>query len=262
MRTLRTREGSWLQGPELRSAWARVWTQAVVKWSYFLPYQQTRMSQSSVIPALQMWIPEPKGHAGRRVPALSDSQLSGCSHSLRWALRNSGCQNTGYWPQVAEMHMLVWMLATHLCPALCDHMDCNLPGSSVHGILQASILERGAISSSRGCSQPRDQTQASCIAGGFFTTWAIREDAYETTDFTEPRLLHLPIHTKALNSSTWDTWFSLIHKILLMFRHPALCCKLLSKLTPPPPPLSSSLGVIWDAVSRTRSPKNSHQIKH
>jgi len=48
-------------------------------------------------------------------------------------------------------------------------MDCNLPGSSVRGILQARILEWGAIPFSRGSSQPRDETQVSFIAGRFFT---------------------------------------------------------------------------------------------
>ena len=60
-----------------------------------------------------------------------------------------------------------------LCPTLCDPMNCNLPGSSVHGILQATILEWVAMSCSRGSSQPRDGTHVSCgfcIAGGFFTT--------------------------------------------------------------------------------------------
>ena len=56
-----------------------------------------------------------------------------------------------------------------LCPTLCDPMDCSLPGSSVHGILQARILEWFAISSSRGSSRPRDQTQVSHIAGRHFT---------------------------------------------------------------------------------------------
>ena len=45
----------------------------------------------------------------------------------------------------------------------CDPMDCSLPGSSVHGIFQARILERVAISFSRGSSRPRDQTQVSCM---------------------------------------------------------------------------------------------------
>ena len=46
------------------------------------------------------------------------------------------------------------------CPTLCDPIDCSLPGSSVHGIFQARVLEWVAISLSRGSSQPRDQTQA------------------------------------------------------------------------------------------------------
>ena len=50
----------------------------------------------------------------------------------------------------------------------CDPLGCNPPGSSVHGIFQARILEWAAISSSRGSSQPRDRTQVSYIAGRFF----------------------------------------------------------------------------------------------
>ena len=48
-------------------------------------------------------------------------------------------------------------------------MDYSPPGSSVHGILQARILEWVAMPSYRGSSQPRDRTQVSRIAGGFFT---------------------------------------------------------------------------------------------
>ena len=47
-------------------------------------------------------------------------------------------------------------LVTQFFPTLCDHVDCSLPGSSVHGISQARILEWVAISFSRGSSQPRD----------------------------------------------------------------------------------------------------------
>ena len=49
-------------------------------------------------------------------------------------------------------------------------MNCTLPGSSVHGISQATILEWVAISFSRGCSRSRDQTMSPAWAGGFFTT--------------------------------------------------------------------------------------------
>ena len=54
-------------------------------------------------------------------------------------------------------------------PTLCDPVDCSLPGSSVHGILQARILEWVAMSFSKGSSRPRDRTQVSCIAGRCFT---------------------------------------------------------------------------------------------
>ena len=81
------------------------------------------------------------------------------------------------------------------CPILSDPMDCSLPGSSIHGIFQARVLEWDAIAFSdisllvssihgicqarmlewiaipfsSGSSQRRDQTQVSCIAGSFFT---------------------------------------------------------------------------------------------
>ena len=48
-------------------------------------------------------------------------------------------------------------------------MRYHLPGSSVHGIFQARVLEWVAISFFRGSSQPRDRSWVSCIAGGFFT---------------------------------------------------------------------------------------------
>ena len=56
------------------------------------------------------------------------------------------------------------------CPTLCDPVDCSLPGSSVHGILQARILEWVADPFSRESSQSRNRTQVSCIIGGFFTS--------------------------------------------------------------------------------------------
>ena len=61
------------------------------------------------------------------------------------------------------------------CPTLCDPVDCSPPGSSIHGILQARILEWVAISFSRGSSQPRDRTHVSRIAGRHVNLWATRE---------------------------------------------------------------------------------------
>ena len=62
-----------------------------------------------------------------------------------------------------------------LCQTLCDPTDCSLPGSSVHGIFQAIVLEWVAISFSRGSSQPRDWTWVSRIVDRCFTIWATRE---------------------------------------------------------------------------------------
>ena len=63
------------------------------------------------------------------------------------------------------------------CPTLCNTMDYNPPGSSVHGILQARLLEWIAVPSFRGSSQPRDPAldTSPALAGGFFTTRAIWE---------------------------------------------------------------------------------------
>ena len=63
------------------------------------------------------------------------------------------------------------------CPTLCNPMDCSLPGSSVHGILQARILEWVAVSSCRRSSQPRDGTCVSyiCIGRLVLYHWATRK---------------------------------------------------------------------------------------
>ena len=72
-------------------------------------------------------------------------------------------------PASRDAREYMCVLVIQSCLTLYDPVDCSLPGSSVHGISQASILEWVAISFSRGSSQPRDRTQVSCIAGGFFT---------------------------------------------------------------------------------------------
>ena len=77
--------------------------------------------------------------------------------------------HTSYYESVS-----CWSCST-LWTWTCDPMDCSLPGSSVHSLLQARILEWLAIPFSRGSSQPRDQTWVSCIAGIFFAIWATRK---------------------------------------------------------------------------------------
>ena len=73
------------------------------------------------------------------------------------------------------MHLKVKMWVALSCPTTCDPLDCSLPGSSDHGILQARILEWVAMLSSRGSSWPRDRTRVSHIADRFFTVWITRE---------------------------------------------------------------------------------------
>ena len=75
-------------------------------------------------------------------------------------------------------------------------MDCSPPGSSIHEILQARILEWVAVPFSKGSSQPRDWTQVSHIAGRFFTSWARRE-AWATM---EPQTIYF---TQCLFISSW-----------------------------------------------------------
>ena len=92
---------------------------------------------------------------------------------LRWDRKARGG-----WSQVFSFPCIsgaVLCLVAQLCLILCDPIACSSPGSSVHGILQARILEWVAIPSSRKSFQPRNQTQVSCIAGEFFTVWATKE---------------------------------------------------------------------------------------
>ena len=73
------------------------------------------------------------------------------------------------------MCVCVCVLVAQLCLTLCDPIDYSPPGSSVHGILQARILEWVAILFFSGSCRPRDWTCISCSAGRFFTIWATRE---------------------------------------------------------------------------------------
>ena len=91
-----------------------------------------------------------------------------CAIYANLTLPVTGC----FWPSFYR-YLDSCCLVPMSCLTLCDSTNCSPPGSSVPGISQARILEWVAISFSRGSSQPRNQTQVSCvscIAGGFFTT--------------------------------------------------------------------------------------------
>ena len=72
------------------------------------------------------------------------------------------------------------LLCAQSCPTLCSPMDCSPPGSSVHGIFQATILAWVAIPFSRGSSWSRDRTRLSCTAGRFFTTKSLGKPQVHT----------------------------------------------------------------------------------
>ena len=89
------------------------------------------------------------------------------------------------------------------CLTPCNLMDCSLPGSSVHWILQAKILEWVVIPFSREFSQPSHWTRVSCFAGRFFTIW----DKFQI--FTSPWLTGRDSLVAQLVKSLpamWETW--------------------------------------------------------
>ena len=88
--------------------------------------------------------------------------------AAHWAPPSLGFSRQEYWSGLPLWSLSV--VSDSLWP-----VDCGPPGSSVHGVLQARILEWVAISFSRGSSQPRNRTHISRIAGRRFNLWATRE---------------------------------------------------------------------------------------
>ena len=129
-------------------------------------------------------------------------------------VRKDESQQGGHWgpcPTLVRSAELTWralaFMWTWTCwvaysrPALCDPMDCNWPGSSVHELLQARILEWAAISSSKGSSPLRDLTTSlvSCFVGGFFTTsttWEVPRSSKKAVEAT-------PLHSLWENRDRW-----------------------------------------------------------
>ena len=107
-------------------------------WTLFVDYDDYSISS-------QEFLPTTNGEIGKL-----SLKYSSCSHN--------------------EISLLLWKCKLFSCLTLWDPMDYT-----VHGILQARILEWVAFPFSRRSSQPRDQTQVSHIAGGFFTSWTTRE---------------------------------------------------------------------------------------
>ena len=113
---------------------------------------------------------------------------------------------------------LVLVLVTQSCPTLCDPMDCSPPGSSVHEIFQATILEWVSISSSRGSSQPRDWTWVSCTAGRFCTDWATREAPTGLYGSKISCPLDNTTHKFLTWTVQWWKWDFIRTKIVMLYR--------------------------------------------
>ena len=148
--------------------------------------------------SLPSWIslPPPTPHHSSRLS-------QGTRLSSRNQTANSHCK-----PHI----LIVKVLVTHLCLTLWDPMDYRPLGSSVHGILQAKILEWVSISFSRGSSQLRDRTWVCCMAGRFFTIWATKEAHtplkahFEILSLIKSsQTLWTPTSTSVLNVSPYHT---------------------------------------------------------
>ena len=108
----------------------------------------------------------------------------------------------------------VKVLIIQSCRALFNPMDCSLPGSSVHGILQARIVEWVAISCSRGFSWPRDRTRVSCIAGRFFTTEPVR-NTFSCITWGKSLYSHGQAIKPQMSTNITFTWILYFHSSFL-----------------------------------------------
>ena len=155
-------------------------------------------------------------------------------------------QTSGLFLSSSWTYWVKWKLLSCVWLSV-DSMDCSLPGSSVHGILQSRILERIAIPFCRSSSEPRDQTQASRTAGGFFTVWATRgaPSFYTSCLFTGIIIFWaiIPLISPSFSSSCSSTMFS--EKSSLTTHPTALLCTPSSALSHHPLFLSWCVCVCW-----------------
>ena len=110
-------------------------------------------------------------------------------------------------PRPPQWDACVRVKSLQLCPTLCDPMDCSLPGSSVHGILQARIVEWVTMPSSRGSSRRKDQT---CLS---YISWVGRQFLYQEWHLESaphPSGIHDVKHLDLVQSvgKKWWSWCS------------------------------------------------------
>ena len=103
-----------------------------------------------------------------------ESELSWTWRARSWAGGRPSSQSLPSTGHIAPLTCLLLLFFSHV-PLFCDPMDCSSPGSFVHGISQARILEWVVLFSSRGSSQPRDRTSVSYIGRWILYHWTTRE---------------------------------------------------------------------------------------
>ena len=114
----------------------------------------------------------------------------------------------------------VKVLGVQSCLTFCHPMDCSPPGSSVHGIFQARILEWVAMPSSRGSSKPRDRTRVSSTAGRLFTVLATREALWMGTPSPDPGRPSYSSTKPSTPKEQWTLWARRALKSQLVSKSP------------------------------------------
>ena len=163
------------------------------------------------------------------------------SHSCHGPDTDSLCPSSLFLSISVHLSFYLQVCACSVVSNSCDPIDCNLPGSSVHRILQARILEWVAISSSRGSSSPRDRTcmsSVSCTTGRFAepsgkfhlqvrstqsrlliqcTKWPARLSAHSLSFSKLSQAGKLPLGIEQYQPGGWDHAGNLKQAVILRF---------------------------------------------
>ena len=170
---------------------------------------------------------------------------------------------------IPMFYLIVYVLVAQSCLTLCDLMGCSPPGSSVHGILQARILEWVATLFSRESSWPRNWAWVSCIADRFFTIWARSVLFSSVQSLSCIRLFATPwIEARQASLSITNSWSlpKLMSIESVMPSSHLILCRPLLPLPPIPPSIrdfsnESTLSMRWPeywSFSFSISPSNRH----